>query len=318
MIWSMFIRPGARRIGARSEPYGSAKVEIFDASGTLVSFAETATTNHVWVAGLAPDTEYTYRVTVNGEVWADGERRDWLAESDGQGLVRTGRRYENRFRTHPHPEESASLTFAVLGDFGTGVRKPSKPDKRQREVAAALDRAIDERGVRLIITTGDNIYAGKTFLGLPVGATGDEDDDWFFTFYQPYRYIINRIPVYPSVGNHDSSESEASDDREQLIDNFYLAERFSGEEAAGRASTQSGPLLPLPLRRRNRVHLHRHLAAVEPVLKAVFRTSQSHRVRGSIISRNGRCEEWAHLAHPVFAPPAVLRGPAPFQFPLDD
>jgi tartrate-resistant acid phosphatase type 5 len=107
-------------------------------------------------------------------------------------------------------------------------------------VAGALDRAIDVRGVRLIITTGDNIYAGKTFLGLPVGATGDEDDDWFFTFYQPYRYIINRIPVYPSVGNHDSSESEASDDREQLIDNFYLAERFSGEEAAGRASTSPG------------------------------------------------------------------------------
>ena len=106
-------------------------------------------------------------------------------------------------------KQSASLTFAVLGDFGTGVRKPSRPEKRQREVAGVLDRAIDERGVRLIITTGDNIYAGKTFLGLPVGATGDEDDDWFFTFYQPYRYIINRIPVYPSVGNHDSGESEA-------------------------------------------------------------------------------------------------------------
>ena len=230
--------PRRETIGARSEPYGPAKVEIFDASGTLVSFAETATTNHLWVPGLAPDTEYTYRVTVNGEVWADGERRDWLAESDGQGLVRTGRRYENRFRTHPHPEASVSLTFAVLGDFGTGVRKPSRPEKRQREVAGALDRAIDERGVRLIITTGDNIYAGKTFLGLPVGATGDEDDDWFFTFYQPYRYIINRIPVYPSVGNHDTSESEASDDRAQLIDNFYLAERFSG--AAGRASISPG------------------------------------------------------------------------------
>ena len=232
--------PRRESIGARSEPYGPAKVEVFDASGTLVSSAETATTNHVWVPGLAPDTEYTYRVIVNGEVWGDGERRDWVSGSDGQGLFRTGRRYENRFRTHPHPEESASLTFAVLGDFGTGVRKSSKPEKRQREVARALDRAIDERGVRLIITTGDNIYAGKTFLGLPVGATGDEDDDWFFTFYQPYRYIINRIPVYPSVGNHDSNESEASDDRQQLIDNFYLAERFSGEEAAGRASINPG------------------------------------------------------------------------------
>jgi tartrate-resistant acid phosphatase type 5 len=50
--------PRRESIGARSEPYGPAKVEVFDASETLVSSAETATTNHVWVPGLAPDTEY--------------------------------------------------------------------------------------------------------------------------------------------------------------------------------------------------------------------------------------------------------------------
>jgi len=77
------------------------------------------------------------RVAVLGDSIAFGY---WVAEADGQGLVRTGRRYENRFRAHPHPEESASLTFAVLGDFGTGVRKPSRPEKRQREVAGALTR----------------------------------------------------------------------------------------------------------------------------------------------------------------------------------
>ncbi len=132
------------------------------------------------------------------------------------------------------------MTFAIVGDFGTGVRKPSRPDRCQREVAAALDRAVTERGVRLMLTTGDNIYAGRTLLGIPVGATGDEDDDWFFTFYQPYRYIINRVPVYPSVGNHDTGETEASDDRQQLLDNFFLNERFTGEESAGRSSIGPG------------------------------------------------------------------------------
>ena len=77
---------------------------------------------------------------------------------------------------HPHPDRPATLTFAVVGDFGTGVRKPSKPERRQREVAMALERAVREAGVRLVLTTGDNIYAGKTLLGIPVGATGDEDD----------------------------------------------------------------------------------------------------------------------------------------------
>ena len=232
--------PRRASIGAKSEPFGKARIEVLDSSGNLVSFAETTTTNHSWVSGLTPDTEYTYRVFVNDEEWATGERRDWMVDAESQGLKLSGRIYDNRFRTHPHPEERAPLTFAVIGDFGIGVRKASKPDRCQREVAAALDKAVDVKGVRLLLTTGDNIYAGKTLLGIPFGATGDEDDDWFFTFYQPYRYIINRIPVYPTVGNHDTGETEASDDRQQLIDNFFLNERFTGEESAGRSSIGPG------------------------------------------------------------------------------
>lgn len=232
--------PRRESIGARSEPFGAARVEVFDSTGGLVCFAETTTTNHAWVTGLQPDTEYTYRVFVGGEEWAAGERRDWVMDEEGRGLKLDGRRYDNRFRTHPHPEEHAPLAFAVIGDFGIGVRKPSTPKRCQREVAAALEKVVDARGVRLLLTTGDNIYAGRTLLGIPFGATGDEDDDWFFTFYQPYRYVINRVPVYPAVGNHDSGETEASDDRQQLIDNFFLNERFTGEESAGRSSVGPG------------------------------------------------------------------------------
>ena len=232
--------PRKQTIGASSEPYGSARVEVFDSSGALAGSVETTTANHAWVTGLSSNTEYTYRVVVNDEEWGAGERRDWMAGPEGQGLKRIGRSYDNRFQTHPDPEQPAPLTFAALGDFGTGVRKPSDSGRRQREVASALERAVEEREIRLILTTGDNIYAGKTFLGLPTGDTGDEDDDWFFTFYQPYRYIINRVPVYPCVGNHDTGETEESDDREQLIDNFYINERFSGEHSAGPASIGPG------------------------------------------------------------------------------
>lgn len=232
--------PRSESIGARSAPFGAARVEVFDAVGALISYAETTTTNHVWVTGLAPDTEYTYRVLVNGEEWGAGERRDWVVDAEGQGLKLNGGVYDNRFRTHPHPDERAPLNFAVIGDFGIGVRKAATSDRCQREVAAALEQAVNLHGIRLLLTTGDNIYAGKTLFGIPLGATGDEDDDWFFTFYQPYRYIINRIPVYPAVGNHDGGETEANDDREQLLDNFFLNERFSGEESAGRSSIGPG------------------------------------------------------------------------------
>jgi tartrate-resistant acid phosphatase type 5 len=93
--------------------------------------------------------------------------------------------------------------------------------------------------VRLVLTTGDNIYASKRFL-LWTADTGDEDDDWFFTYFQPYRYVLNRVPWCPSIGNHDTRETEEHDDREQVIDNFYLRERLAGEEAAGRASVGPG------------------------------------------------------------------------------
>jgi hypothetical protein len=230
--------PRKDSIGACSAPYGPARVEVYDGSGAVVASAETPATNYCWVAGLAADTEYTYKVFVKGEQWAEGERWDWSAGD--KALVQAGGRYDNRFRTHPEPAAPAgSLTFAVIGDFGVGVRKATDT-RRQQQIADALRLAVDAEGVRLVLTTGDNIYAGKTLLGIPVAATGDEDDDWFFTFFQPYRYVINRIPVYPSIGNHDAAESEECDDRAQVEDNFYLIERLSGEEAAGRASFKPG------------------------------------------------------------------------------
>ncbi len=259
-----------------------------DAAGAVVAFGETTTANHCFVNGLEADTVYTYRVVVNGEEWAAGPRRDWSFAEGRKGMVETGRTYDNRFRTNPHPEAPAPLTFVAIGDFGTGIRHPSTPDRQQREVAEALEKAVDAHDVRLIVTTGDNIYAGKTLLGVPVGATGDEDDDWFFTYYQPYRYILNRVPVYPSIGNHDGDETEVNDDRDQVMDNFYVAERLAGEEQAGRASV--GPGLNYRFRHgtRHRARLHRQLAPLPAVRPAVLPPSQPRAVPGGRVSRRPR------------------------------
>lgn len=229
--------PRKDTIGARSAPYGPARVEVRDASGQVAAVAFTETTNHCWVTGLAADTAYLYTVTVNGEEWAEGERWDWSPSM--KGLVKGGR-YDNRFRTSPDPTvPAASLAFAVIGDFGVGMKKQSSRH-RQQEVADALRVAVDMHDVRFILTTGDNIYATRRVLGLPIGDSGEDDDDWFFTYFQPYRYVINRICVYPSIGNHDTAESEDNDDRAQVEDNFYIHERIAAEEAAGRASFGPG------------------------------------------------------------------------------
>ncbi len=231
--------PRRDTIGVRSAPYGAARVNVYDVSGQLVSTITTDITNWCHVPGLAPDTEYTYEVVVNDEIWAEGERLDWRPGAE-QGLIKAGGRYTNRFRTHPAPEAplAGALTFAVIGDFGVGIRK-SGPTRRQREIGEALALAVETHDVRFVLTTGDNIYAGKRILGIPVDH-GDEDDDWFFTFYQPYRYFLNRVPFYPSVGNHDSAESEDHDDRDQVLDNFFLRERMATDEATGRASLDPG------------------------------------------------------------------------------
>jgi tartrate-resistant acid phosphatase type 5 len=236
-------------IGRKSTPYGPARVSVRDGSGAEVASARVFDANHCWISGLKPETDYTYQVFVaptrkrsaegNEEEWGKGERWDWAIRS-GQANLHPGGHYENRFRTFPNPGEATPrFSFAVIGDFGVGIKKPSDDDHRQREVAEALRIASEQHNVRFLLTTGDNIYAGSRFLWM-TGSEGDEDDDWFFTFFQPYRYLVNRIPVYPCIGNHDTAELESPDDRDQIMDNFYLRERFAGEEKYGRASIGPG------------------------------------------------------------------------------
>jgi tartrate-resistant acid phosphatase type 5 len=220
-------------IGASSEPFGDAVVEV-ERDGE-VARAETSATNHTWVRGLEPDTEYRYRVLVDGEPWAEGERWEW--DFERRTLAPAGRRYENRFRTFPASGEPAPLSFAAIGDFGVGLFDRGGDGARQLHLARALERAVDSRDIRLLLSTGDNVYLGPE--GTPAG-TGNEDDDWYSSFYQPYRYLLNRVPFFPTVGNHDAGDTESSDDRDQLADNLFLDVRFRHRAREGRASLDPG------------------------------------------------------------------------------
>lgn len=227
-------------IGLRSAPYGDAVVDVLDDRGRVVRRAGTADVNHTWVDGLDPATEYTYRVHVDGRPWAEGERWSWNRVDGRRGELRpAGRGYDLRFTTFPARETVAPLTFAAIGDYGIGVQADGERGERQLRLAAALDRAVEHGGVHLVLTLGDNIYLGAEDTA---SGTGAEDDDWYFSFYEPYRWTMARVPVYPAVGNHDASDTEASDDREQLADNHYTALRFQPSVAGGRASVDPGLL----------------------------------------------------------------------------
>ena len=228
-------------IGERSEPYGKAEVSVFDEAGNRVATASCRDQNHVWLRGLEPNCRYRYEIHLDGKPWATGQRYDWMRDSydGGRGrLVKSEREYQNFFRTHPASTQHEPLTFAVLGDYGVGIRGSSPSAQRQRRIAQALEKVVEQHAPRILLTTGDNIYLPSEEF--PNQGSGDEDDDWFFTYYQPYRYVINRIPVYPSVGNHDAGETERSDDREQLADNFFLRERFYHHPMEARSSVEPG------------------------------------------------------------------------------
>lgn len=226
-------------IGVDSEPYGPAVVEVMEeATGEVAARVETSEANHVWVRGLQPLTGYRYRVLVDGEGWAEGSLRDLEADDDGAyRLVPSHRTYDTRFHTFPAPHDHAPLTFAALGDYGIGLLASGGGGRRQARLARAVEAAIDHHDVRLVVTTGDNVYLGDA--GTAAGS-GQYDDDWYFSFYQPYRHVISRVPVFPAVGNHDSSDTEQSDDREQVARNFFTDLRFASEAEVGRASIGPG------------------------------------------------------------------------------
>ena len=92
--------PRSETIGAGSEPFGHAVVEV-ERDGRVIARAETDEHNHAWVTGLEPDADHRYRVLVDGRPWAEGELHDWDVER--ATLVEAGGRYDNRFRTFPAP-----------------------------------------------------------------------------------------------------------------------------------------------------------------------------------------------------------------------
>jgi len=219
-------------VGASSEPFGDSRVEVVDGDGRVV--AEAGTSDHcwVWLDELESDTEYRYRVTIDGQPWAVGERWDWVPVPEGgYGLTAAGRSYDCRFRTHPDPTTpTPPVCFAAFGDYGVGIKSDSESSRRQRRIAEVLDRAVAEHDVRFVVSLGDNIYRGER--GQVDDESGGEDDDWYSSYFQPYRYVLARVPVYPTVGNHDTTDTEGSDDRAQLEDNFHTATRF-GEKSDG-------------------------------------------------------------------------------------
>jgi hypothetical protein len=224
-------------IGHGAEPFGAAHVEVLDENGDVAGEARTTSRCWAWVDGLEHDTDYRYRIHVDGEEWAAGQRWDWVPSAAGGYDLEPAGSYDLRFRTFPAPgSETPTVRFAALGDYGVGIRSDSESSRRQRRIAEVLDTLVRQHDVRFVVSLGDNIYLGEQ--GQVDDESGGEDDDWYSSFFQPYRYVISRVPVFPTIGNHDTTDTEGSDDRAQMEDNFHVHERFRHQQ--DRASVGPG------------------------------------------------------------------------------
>jgi hypothetical protein len=177
-------------IGRSSESMGSAVVE---ADGRRF---QSDRHNWVEVTGLGADTEYPYRLMIQGR-------------QVGSGQVRT------------FPRTAQRLAFFVIGDYGSG-----KPP--QYEIAEAMTQEFDRRRssdnpVRFVLTTGDNIYSDH-LLGIFATQTGSDDADWRTKFYEPYERLLREIPFYPTLGNHDrqARPGRSDGDLDAYLDNFFF------------------------------------------------------------------------------------------------
>jgi len=84
------------------------------------------------------------------------------------------------------PNQSGSLKFAVLGDFGTG-----KPP--EYELAARMVKVFAGFKLGLVVLVGDNLYGAE------------RPQDFKIKFEDPYKPLLDAgVKFYASLGNHDA------------------------------------------------------------------------------------------------------------------
>lgn len=87
---------------------------------------------------------------------------------------------KHHFKTWPKKSDFDRLNVVVFGDSGTG-------SQNQYNVANQIINIDPD----LILHTGDVVY--------PSGS----NDNYDVNYFTPYQEIVNKIPVFPCVGNHD-------------------------------------------------------------------------------------------------------------------
>jgi len=148
----------------------------------------------VELLGLEPATRYFYAV------------------GDAAGRIAGGAGFT--FVTAPPPGEPAAFRAWVIGDSGTGGADAGA-------VRDAFVAWAGPRGADLWLMLGDNAYTRGT------------DEEYQHGLFDAYPELLRRLPLWPTLGNHDGLSADSIAGTGPYYRNFTLP---AGGEAGGLAS----------------------------------------------------------------------------------
>lgn len=182
----------------RTDVATNSVVSFGDAPDNLISSASSGalTTEHeVTVTGLAPDTRYYYSIGSDGGLLSGGDSGHFFA-------------------TSPTPGTTKPTRVWIIGDSGTA----------NANAAAVRDAYKYNTGstvTDLWLMLGDNAYPDGT------------DSEFQAAVFDTYPELLRKIPLWPTLGNHDGHSADSASQAGPYYDIFTLP---TNGEAGGLAS----------------------------------------------------------------------------------
>ena len=120
-----------------------------------------------------------------------------------------GRELNHVLRPNAWPQSPSEVTFAVVGDAGTG-------GKNQFRIASRMAQSYELHPFSLLLTTGDNVYFGDV-------VTRAKD-----VVGRPYRPLFDAgVEFRPVLGNHDvDGEEEDADELASTLAALHMPARY--------------------------------------------------------------------------------------------
>ncbi len=167
------LQSGRAAVVVHTEAETELVLECFDDKGkSLPRQTSTGLTHLFDIDGLNPETTYTYRISSEKTGF---KSPDWIFKTPA--LI------------------PGDFNFIVYGDSRDG----QAPPKRHR----ALTDHFLKHNPAFVIHTGDLLMGGKS------SSSSMFHDDWKLNFFAPLSGIMDKVPFYIALGNHDQDTSDA-------------------------------------------------------------------------------------------------------------